>query len=112
MVDLIRRRLIDEALNYDKHINAAVFDIEKKQVAKYTENLLPTEGVAEQRRAHDQPRRRPQRLHPAAGEEARGAGASEGSERRPAIHAERDGTRQGPGGDPGLQRRHLLRDGQ
>ena len=45
MVDLIRRRLIDEALNYDKHINAAVFDIEKKQVAKYTENLLPTEGV-------------------------------------------------------------------
>ena len=36
MVDLIRRRLIDEALNYDKHINAAVFDIEKKQVAKYT----------------------------------------------------------------------------
>ena len=33
-MDSIRLRQIDEALGYDKHINASVYDMEKKRVAQ------------------------------------------------------------------------------
>ena len=33
-MDAIRLRQIDEALGYDKRINAMVFDMEKKRVAQ------------------------------------------------------------------------------
>jgi hypothetical protein len=40
-MDSIRQRQVREALDYDKNINKAVFAIEKKQVARMADNVLP-----------------------------------------------------------------------
>ena len=34
LIDNIRRRRIDEVLNYDRDVNLRVFDLQRKQVAK------------------------------------------------------------------------------
>ena len=39
-MDAIRLRQIDEALGYDKHTNAMVFDLEKKRVAQQVREML------------------------------------------------------------------------
>ena len=44
-MDSIRLRQIDEALGYDKHINAMVYDMEKKRVAQ-TIREMPEDNYA------------------------------------------------------------------
>ena len=39
-MDAIRLRQIDEVIGYDRHINAMVFDIEKKRVASYPDEPM------------------------------------------------------------------------
>ena len=40
-MDSIRRNQINEVLDYDRNMNAMVFNIEKKNVGLYTENVMP-----------------------------------------------------------------------
>ena len=42
-MDAIRLRQIDEALSYDRNINAMVFDIEKKRVARYPDEPMDSQ---------------------------------------------------------------------
>ena len=48
-MDAIRLRQIDEALGYDRNMNAMVFNIEKKRVARYPDaEVIPESQVTEE----------------------------------------------------------------
>ena len=49
IMDAIRLRQINEALGYDRSMNAMVFNIEKKRVARYPdEEVIPESQITEE----------------------------------------------------------------